>query len=485
MTQIVTFTLLIAYLLYVYHLGKKKFQLPAFYLPLLFVIKMGVAAFFLYVYTYEYGGGLLTHDAGAFLKESKILHDVYASSPSDYFTFLFGQEPNQEFVNKYLANTNHWSSYGKPLFNDSQNVIRFNSLVYFISQGWDFTHVLFGSIISFTALLLTFSWVKERSELSPKLQFLVLFLLPSLLFWSSSFLKEPFMIFGFALVAKALFHSTLPNFKRILYFTFGLLIALMFKPYVLFFLLIASIFFFIYTYLTRQNLISSSLIFLGMIGLFFVIPTLREKAMYKLTKQQVDFINVGAGGLHIARNDTILFFTSADVEGLRIENNRAFIDRDTDGFYVTNNIRYISVPHLAKKDPRPYEILYRSKGSASHFEIPRLNFSWKTFLLSAPTALSNSFFRPFILDEGSWLMTLAKLENLGLLLLTIFFLWKGNFKNNPNLSIILTFGIFIFLLMLIIGYTTPVSGAIVRYKIPAELALGIIGILSFKTKAKT
>lgn len=37
--------------------------------------------------------------------------------------------------------------------------------------------------------------------------------------------------------------------------------------------------------------------------------------------------------------------------------------------------------------------------------------------------------------------------------------------------------VFAFLVFVVVGWTTPVLGAIVRYKVPGVLALGIVGLL--------
>ncbi|SFT70259.1 hypothetical protein SAMN05216474_1916 [Lishizhenia tianjinensis] len=460
-------------------------EFPGYFLPLLFVVKLLVASFFLYVYTYIYGGGLLTHDAGEFLRESKILHDVFHQSPRDYFTFLFGCEPNTDFILKHLGETNHWSAYGKPFFNDSQNVIRLNSIVYFLSKGWDFTHVLVGSFFSFAAIFITYQWVKLRSSLPKKTLFLLLFLLPSLLFWSSSFLKEPFMLFGLALLCYGIFNNSIKWPLRLFSIITGILFSLLFKPYVVVIFAVALLFYLIHLFLKGFKTRIKLGVYFSFLLLVLAIPNIHSSVINKLTRQQTNFINVGAGGLHIARNDSILFFTTKDVEGLRVEHNKAYVDKETEGFYVTNNVRYTFVPHTVQPSKVPYTVIYQRKGSASHFEITRLNYSWKKLLFSIPEAMGNSFFRPFWSDSGTWLMTLAKIENLLLLVLTLYFFYKANFKNNPNLPIIITFALFLLMLMLIIGYTTPVTGAIVRYKIPALLALGIMIILGFNTKQKT
>lgn len=479
-----TSVLLLIIILYVLYRQSLKDNLHSLLYPSLFGIRVLAGCFFLYVYTYIYGGGFLTHDASEFLRESKILNELFYSSPKSYFTFLFGLEPSEEYVRQYLENTSHWSAHGKAILNDSQNVIRVNSLIYFISGGNTFTHILIGALISFLGIKETASWVRTRSSLKPTHIFIFLSIIPSLLFWSSSFLKEPFMILGFALILRSFFDNNLPLSRKWWRIIIGIGLSIMFKPYVLILLIPALFFFLLYTSIFKKKKLIKSILFLALTTILIsCIPSIQSTVVNKITRQQTNFINVGAGGLHIARNDSILFFTESYARGIQIKGKQVFITEDTPGFYVTNNLRYTVEPFLANKDKSPWQLLYKSEGSASHFEIPRLNYRTTKMISTAPEAIMNSFFRPFWNDSGSWLMSLAKLENILFLCTSFFLLFKGCFNtNNPNLGVIISMIIFIFLLMLVIGYTTPVSGAIVRYKIPAQLAFGILFILAFNKK---
>lgn len=482
---ILTLVILLFFLFYLYKQGQKWRDFSPYLLPCLFLIKLGSATFFLYVYTNIYGNGTLSQDPGDFLKESKILNDVFYQSPKDYLIFFFGLEPNLEFIYKYLIETTHWTVRSTPIFNDSKNVIRINSLTYFISQGWSFTHVLIGSIFSYTAIIITYQWVKLRSSLNRKTIFFILFFIPSLLFWSSSFLKEPFMIFGLACTLYGIFHSNIPTAKRIIISLAGLFFGLSFKPYILVFLLLSFLFHFLQTAFKNKSKLYPFLIFVLLITVPLLYPKTNHALIDKLSRQQTNFINVGAGGLHISRNDSILYFNVHQMDEIYVENNQAFIQQPTEGFYVTDNHKYTLQAYLAPKSSAPYNVLYHREQSSSYFTITRLNNSWKTFFSTLPEALSNALLRPFWNDGGSWLMTLAKIENILLIILTFIFILKGKFRENPNLPIILTLALFIFITMLLIGYTTPVTGAIVRYKIPALLALGIIINLGFNTKKQT
>jgi hypothetical protein len=54
--------------------------------------------------------------------------------------------------------------------------------------------------------------------------------------------------------------------------------------------------------------------------------------------------------------------------------------------------------------------------------------------------------------------------------------------SNQNKGLVFALGIFALSLFLLIGFTTPVLGAMVRYRFPAQLALILIGIIIIDTK---
>ena len=86
------------------------------------------------------------------------------------------------------------------------------------------------------------------------------------------------------------------------------------------------------------------------------------------------------------------------------------------------------------------------------------------FIRKIPEALANGLFRPFLWETGnSPFIALTALENLVLMLLiigVIAFPDKKQF-NDSKVWILISF---VICLALIIGFTTPISGGIVRYK---------------------
>jgi hypothetical protein len=89
-------------------------------------------------------------------------------------------------------------------------------------------------------------------------------------------------------------------------------------------------------------------------------------------------------------------------------------------------------------------------------------------------------FRPFFWDPGSKLKYLSAIDLWfiwGLLLLAIF---KRRKLNHGEKGIIFTMAVFSLLMLLLIGWTTPVLGAIARYRFPVHLAVATIAFILFK-----
>jgi hypothetical protein len=86
------------------------------------------------------------------------------------------------------------------------------------------------------------------------------------------------------------------------------------------------------------------------------------------------------------------------------------------------------------------------------------------FIQKIPEAFINGLFRPFIWETGnSPFIALTALDNLVLILLIIGAIAFPDKKqyNDSKVWILISF---VLCLALIIGYTTPISGGIVRYK---------------------
>jgi hypothetical protein len=106
---------------------------------------------------------------------------------------------------------------------------------------------------------------------------------------------------------------------------------------------------------------------------------------------------------------------------------------------------------------------YMNSGSSIYLEPMQTDAAG---LFSAlPRALYNGLFRPWAWEYSSAFTALSGIENTLLLIIMVFTL-AFHRKNNINLNLLLFCLTFILTLSTLIGLTTPVIGAIVRYRIP-------------------
>ena len=102
-----------------------------------------------------------------------------------------------------------------------------------------------------------------------------------------------------------------------------------------------------------------------------------------------------------------------------------------------------------------------------------------SFIKATPQALMNAFTRPWPTEIKGILFVPPLLENMfiiGILVLSWFYGKRVGAREWKFVVFCLTFSIILFL---IIGLTTPIIGAIVRYKIPAIPFLMIAALMFF------
>jgi hypothetical protein len=435
----------------------------------------------LYVYTFYYGGGELTADAGRFFEESQVLKAVFHESPTDYLKFIFGLDNDPAFINHYLESTNHWNGGNQVLPNDSRNVIRVNSLLLFISNGQVVIHFLLFSLASFLGGVDLYQFIKKHSKLPKGLLLFLLTLTPSIAFWSSSIIKEPLMILGLCLFIRAAFDdiSTKRKFWRYL---LGGLLLISFKPYVFICLIIALIFYWFISRVTKSQILN--LLLYGVIGfgaLFFT--GLLDKGIYLISKQQEDFINVRDGGLYLFEDDEHYFYIYYNNRNhFKIEGNQAILLKPVGAFHMRIDNNFDRKPLKLEAVGKSYRIGVRMEKAGSGIPITTIQGDGATMLKMIPEVLFNTLIRPIPQKKSSWLQYPAFIENIlvliGLLFAVIIYPRKLNRKENRILFSLVIFSLMIYL---IVGWTTPVVGAIVRYIIPG--LLGILLIISLQIKS--
>jgi hypothetical protein len=113
--------------------------------------------------------------------------------------------------------------------------------------------------------------------------------------------------------------------------------------------------------------------------------------------------------------------------------------------------------------------------AGSTINIAKLDPTIFSLLKTAPVALYNSLCKPSLLSSKSFLEKFSALENACVLVFLIVCVWFKKQTYNRNIFALCLF--ICLIILLLIGYTTPVAGAIVRYKVPIMPFLVMCGLL--------
>ena len=450
--------------------------LNAWLLPLAFSVKVIVGFYFLYVYSEIYGNGTLSADAGAFMSESKILNNVFYTHPADYFKLLFGYGDQTELIAQYLTETHHWDAGEQSIINDNRNIMRIHSVIHFISFNNPAIHLFFMCFVSTVALKQLFLGIVNRTTLSPALLFFIILFVPSLLFWTAGILKEPFMFLGIALFIRGLLANERTTLRWI-YVVLGIILLLAFKPYILLALLPALLFYGLYTILPKFKILGAVLIlFVITASGILIFPSQTDQAVHLLSRKQFDFKNVGKGGVHAYADTCFYFFTPEQMSELIFDGDSVSITKPTDAMILEHGSMKEPVPVRLELTGEKWFVFFKNTRSDGYIEVTLINNSFPQLLKNIPEALCNVLLRPFFTDPGSWLKYPAIIELILLYLFIIYAFLRRKKLTSNEVGLLIAAVIFIIGLSLIIGWVTPVLGAIVRYRIPVLIALLLIGV---------
>ncbi len=404
----------------------KDSKIPNYWFIIIFGIKIGVSILLTLIYT-KYYNNRDTADIFKYFDDSKVLYDALKTNPLDYFKMLFGFDFNYNYyyVNYYHF-MNHWNRpYSSDLISDSHIIIRFNALVRLFSFGYFQVHHIFINFVSLIGLTLIYKAFKYFLKDKEKLLFYVIFLVPSILFWGSGLLKEGIIVFALGLFFNYLFKLT-QHFKisYLLFISFAIIILVYTKFYILIALSVP-----VFGYLINHYLKLKNSIFGHLIAVLLFIITIN---VAPIINNQLDFV------FQIANKQQTFSRFIAEVPA----NSGFIIPELSDGFSLLKNI---------------------------------------------PSALINTVFRPYFWECTSLFVWLSAIENMLVIACIVLILFFRKKIDNSHKNLFYLNLIFVVNLFVLIGLTTPVFGAIVRYKIPGLILL-LISLLMLidieKIKAK-
>lgn len=454
--------------------------LPRNTMLIAFCLKTLVGAYFIFIYTQYYGSGTLSADAGQFMEESHLLFNVFRQDPQVYFKLLLGIENSQEVIHHYLGETSHWD-VTQNFINDNRNILRFHSLIQFISFNHVFVHVIIVCALSLLSVKQLFLAFRPYTQVKDSWLFWTLFLIPSILFWTSGILKEPFMFLGLAFILRSLLDKNLGNKKRLPLMLAGIILLLTFKLYILFALIPAVLIFLIHRSLPKYKTSLSILVgVLFAVLVFGLSEQLRNGLSSHLSRKQFDFINVARGGVHAYTDSCFYLFMPEDFSKLEIDSQFVCVREQTKAY----RIEYGTVDHPKEVVLEPTDSAlinyFQNEQCVGYIETTRINHSFHQLLLNIPEALINSLFRPFWFDPGGIYTIPAIIEiNLIWILLILSLIFRRKI-NVTEQGLVLASVVFIVLLGLLIGWVTPVLGAIVRYRIPILAAVYLLIVIFIK-----
>ena len=473
----IVFFLIFCYIVYKHSFFHFSF-LKRTLLPFIFVIKVAVAIIFFLLYTFYYQDRS-TADIFKFFDDSVVLLNLFKESPTDFFKLIFGGETSliQEV---YINKLNFWiNSNPNELYNDSRLMIKLNALLQFVSFGYYGVHLVIFTFLSFVGFTFIYKAFERFFEYK-KLLLLVVFFIPSVLFWSTGVSKESILFFGLGLFLYAYFKliHVFQSVKYIFLLLLSTLIMLSIKPYI-FLLIIPAllIYFMVEKYQWKRVLLSYFLgyFFIVLIGISVGELFPKYKLINQIATKQNNFINMAQGGVYMYNNKGEIRVPYEDKASIIFINDTLcklpknmpieFREKGSNKF----------VPIVYNDDTKVFKITFNQPASGSLIHTDKLDGGIVSFILHLPKAFYYAMFKPFLFSSRNPLLLVSGIENFFVLLMIIVAILFRKKQFNSNL---VAFGATAsFVILLFVGITTPVMGAIVRYKIPA-LVLLMISVLA-------
>jgi hypothetical protein len=395
-------------------------------LPLncLFLLKVLSGIVVTLIYTYYYTDRS-TADMYKYLDDAKVIASALPNHPTDYLKLMTGIDEHSPELATYYSEMHNWSLHSETwfeytqtkdfnLFSSNRIITRFNALLWPFTQGNIYTHVIFMCFLSFSGLIALFRLLNHYHPERKTRLILLIFLWPSVLLWTSGVLKDGLIVAAFYLMIYWLDKFLTKSGNRILLFPaiiLALVLLLMTKYYVV----VASIPALIAWIMNR------------------IKPTIPAFKMH--------FLVLG-----------ICFITLIKMS------------------YSGMNPDVVSMLHDKREESLKAAILGNAR---NQLFVDNADPGITGFIRKIPEAMFTGLIRPFV-GEGSQspLILISSIENVILLLLllgALIFPVKELGKD-PYLCLLISYSL---CLAFIIGFTTPVTGGIVRYKtafLPALLA---------------
>jgi hypothetical protein len=459
---------------------------------LLFIwgIKLIYTIVFIQIFSNYYGPGeALQGDSYKFQEDGRILNQVAKEDFSKYIQILFGFSGDEpELHQNELKNTVIWAAgENGDQINDNRLMIRINSVIHFFSDNNPYVHALIFSFLALIGLILVFKTFKNHVHY-PVVFFYVISLFPSVGFWGSGTTKEAMMILtlGMIIYPLGLLAQKKFNLSSFLLLMLGVFLSLINKPYVgLIVLPFIFVFCVGYYFQWRKIILAISTIIAISISVLLTYAPKNMNLLDKISYKQRDLINLAKGGVFFVTDSSFCAFNYSYFENFdTIANQKIVVKKNTPGEYKLFGQDEFH-PFEINSSEKNYDLYLVVAPSSSYFESTVINYDGWNLIKSMPETIWNVWVRPFPNDPGGNLKLASFFQNMALILFGIFVLFRFRKPNQAEFFWLFFLLGSVLLITFIIGWTTPVFGAIARYKVPAELFLLCALFILLKSKKIT
>ncbi len=393
----------------------------------IFLLKVAAGFSLLFVYTFYYTDRS-TSDIYKYFDHAKIMYNALFTNSLDYFKMLFGvMNDNAYFTETYYQHMPQWfRSFDSNIFSDSHAIIRFNAFIMLFSFGNISVHVVVMAFLSFIGSTALYKFFIRHSKKSKMGLLFSIFLVPSVLFWGSGLMKEGLIFFALGILIYEV--DKIPyklNVFRIFWILFAVFLLMHTKIFVL----------------------------------LMIIPLLiAHKNIQNISKQKISLIFLLVVSLFI-----------------------------TIGYFSFKQLGNLDVFKMLAQKQNDFIVLAQMENAGSLINNTKLEPSFISVISNLPKALFNGACRPIPMMDNSIIYLPNIFENFLILIGLIFCFLFPNCINKSEKSLLNISLWFVFGVIILTGLTTPILGAIVRYKtiaLPFLFSIFVIAVDKNKVLAK-
>lgn len=463
-------------------------------LSVILILKLIGCLVYYWIY-FKYYPGNFQSDSSSTMQDASVIYNALPNHIGDFFKIIFGFHSELEsdsLYQNYFKNIDKWGrddASSAFFLNDNRTPIRINAVIMIFSLGNYAVHAIVMLMLSFIG---QFAFYKTFKSFFVHKEFglaAIIFLSPSILFWTSGVLKEPLIWFIFGMFFYHYFKLFIQkqfSIQSIILLLSAIALFFVLKPYVLVLILIPLI---IYTLVKKYQIKQVFLsFFIGVISAYTLgILTLKivfnKDVVQALVTRQNDFINLSKGGFFFLNDENYLRLDYADAAQFDIvDSSKNLCKIKPHAKLMYWNLRHMrdTVYVTDNQDTSLYVLHSQCAPAGSAIEIEQLQYSVKSFAKLVPLSFYNVLCKPFFWDARSVMELIASFENLLFLIVFVFcFYFRIQQPIDKNtlwfcVSIIVTS-------FILIGLSTTVVGAIVRYKVPFIPFLLMVPLLFLDT----